>query len=318
MTSPLVNLREFLARQHLAGIIVPRTDEFQNEYIAPANEALAWLCGFTGSNGLAVVLKDKAALFTDGRYSLQAKEEVNGEQFSLHHIIQESPALWLAQQIKQGDKIAYIPALHTPDEIEKFAQSVRLKGGSLAALTEDPLTALWQGRPARLASPVRAQDKAYAGLSSSEKIVQILPELKNQQLDAMLLTAPDSVCWLLNIRGEDVPYNPFVLGAALLYQDGNVDLFVDPARIKIDLGSKVKAHKPEDLPKILAKLKDRNLGFDKQRSSVYFQQQAIAAGAKIIFVKDPCQLPKACKNPVELQGIHAAHQRDGAAVTKFL
>jgi Xaa-Pro aminopeptidase len=317
-------LRAELARRGLAGFVVPRADEHQGEYVPPRAERLAWLTGFTGSAGLAIVLEQAAAIFVDGRYTLQVTQQVDPQLFVARHITDQPPDAWIAEQLPKGGKLAYDPWLHTPDGLEALRRAAAKAGGELLACPDNPLDAVWSDQPAPPIAPVRPHELRFTGRDSVDKRTTLGGKLAADKIDAAVLTAPDSIAWLLNIRGGDVPRTPLPLSFALLHADGGVDLFIDRRKLvpglEAHLGNSVRVQAPDQLSETLARLgrdKRRVLADPASAAAAIFDRLA-AAGADVVRGSDPCALPKACKNPVEIEGTRAAHRRDGAAVTRFL
>jgi Xaa-Pro aminopeptidase len=317
-------LRAELKRRGLAGFIVPRADEHQGEYVPPRAERLAWLTGFTGSAGLAIVLEHTAAVFVDGRYTLQVTQQVDPKLFIFRHITDQPPEGWVAEQLPKGGKLGYDPWLHTPDGLETLRRAAAKAGGELAACADNPLDAVWADQPAPPIAPVRPHELRFTGRDSVDKRTTLGGKLAADKVDAAVLTAPDSIAWLLNIRGGDVPRTPLPLSFAVLHADGGVDLFIDRRKLvpglEAHLGNAVRVQAPDRLSETLDALgreKRRVLADPTSAAAAIFDRLA-AAGAEIVRGSDPCALPKACKNPVEIEGTRAAHRRDGAAVTRFL
>src|SRR6267154_3493832 len=320
----LARLREELAARGLDGFIVPRADEHQGEYVPPRGQRLAWLTGFTGSAGLAIVLRDRAALFVDGRYTLQAAAQVDAGLFEIRHLIEEPPARWIGTALKAGTVLAYDPWLHTPHEVERFRAAAEKAGGVLRAVSDNPLDRVWPRRPAAPIAPVVPHAERFAGESAQSKRARLGRGLAEEGAAAVVLTMPESIAWLLNIRGGDVPHTPLPLSFAILRQDGNVTLFIDRRKLApgLDrhLGNAVTIEPPERLGPTLDELAasgDR-VQVDPGTAASWVFDRLEHAGGHIHRAADPCLLPKACKNPVELDGTRAAHRRDGAAVTRFL
>ena len=320
----LARLRAELARQGLDGFIVPRGDEHQGEYVPPRAERLAWLTGFTGSAGAAVVLADKAAIFVDGRYTLQVRAQVPGELFSFHHLVEEPPSTWIAGALGKDAALGYDPWLHTPSERERYAAAAAKAGGSLVACAANPIDAVWSGQPPPPIAPVVPHPLAFAGKASAEKRAELGATLAAEAIAATVLTAPDSIAWLLNIRGGDVPHTPLPLSFALLGADGSVELFCDSRKLvpglAAQLGNAVRVRGREEFPAALDELGrgKKRVAADPASAAAFIFDRLERAGAEIVKRADPCALPKACKNAVELAGMRAAHVRDGAALTRFL
>ena len=317
-------LREELAAQKLDGFIVPRSDEHQGEYVPPAGQRLAWLTGFTGSAGLAIVLADRAALFVDGRYTLQAGQQVDTGLFEIRHLVEEPAGKWLASALKPGMVVGYDPWLHTPHEIERLRAGAERAGASLSAVAENPLDKVWAGRPAAPLAPVSPHPDAFAGESAEAKRSRLGRALAEDGVGAAVLTMPESIAWLLNIRGGDVPHTPLPLSFAILRRDGSVTLFIDRRKLApgLDrhLGNAVSIETPDRLGPALDALaaSGARVQADPATAASWVFDRLEKAGARIHRAADPCLLPKACKNPVEIAGTRAAHRRDGAAVTRVL
>jgi len=317
-------LRSELQRRGLSGFIVPRSDEHQGEYVSPRAERLAWLTGFTGSAGLAIVLQQAAAIFVDGRYTLQVTQQVDGALFVARHVTEQPPEAWIAESLPAGGKLGYDPWLHTPDGLEPLRRAAARAGGELVACADNPLDAVWTDQPAAPIAPVRPHELRYTGRDSVDKRTSLGAKLAADKVDAAVLTAPDSLAWLLNIRGGDVPRTPLPLGFAVLYADGAVDLFMDRRKfvpgLEAHLGNSVHVHAPDQLASTLARLgqEKRRVLADPTSAAAWIFDRLAAAGAEVVRGSDPCALPKACKNAVEIEGTRAAHRRDGAAVTRFL
>ena len=320
--SPLTLLRAELDRRGLDGFVVPHADEHQGEYLPASAERLAWLTGFTGSAGAAVVLKERAAFFTDGRYTLQARVQVDARAFALLHLIENPPGGWIAANLPKGARLGYDSWLHTADGVATLNDACERAGGTLIAVDGNPIDAVWRDRPAPPAEPIVPQPVAFAGQSSAEKRQRVAEALKGAQLDAAILTAPDSIAWLLNVRGGDVPFTPLPLSFAIVRADGHVDWFVDGRKITPGLaehlGNTVTMNAPDAFGAALDGLTGSRVRVDGGNSPAWVRDRLETAGARVARGVDPCQLPKATKNAVELDGMRAAHRRDGAAVAKFL
>ena len=320
----LAALRKELDRRALAGFLVPRADEHQGEYVPPRAERLAWLTGFTGSAGLAAVLADRAAVFVDGRYTLQVRDQVDSSLFELRHLTEEPPEAWIEAHLPKGGRLGYDPWLHTPESLKRLGAAAAKAGGELVPVASNPLDAVWSDQPPPPLAPVVSQDIAYAGRSAQEKRESIGRGLAAEGATAVVLSNPDSIAWLLNIRGADVPRTPFALGFAILHQDGGVELFMDRRKfapgLEAHLGNQVAVNAPEAFGAALDRLgaaKARVLA-DPASAPAWAFDRLRGAGAVLVEREDPCLLPKACKNEAELRGTRNAHRRDGVAVTRFL
>ncbi len=317
-------LRAELGRRGLDGFIVPRTDAHQGEFVPAHDERLQWLTGFTGSAGVAVVLLDRAAIFVDGRYTVQVQTQVDTERVETCHLSDLPPTAWIAKALPKGARLGYDPWLQTEAAIARYRRAVRKAGGDLVAVGDNPVDAVWVGQPAPPVSPAVPHDIAYAGEAAAEKRARVGADLAEDGADAAVLTLPDSIAWLLNIRGADVPHTPLALSFAILHADGTVDLFIDPRKLAPGLaehlGSGVRIEAPEAFPGALEALGagGRRVVADPDTAAALVFERLAAGGAEILRRTDPCLLPKACKSAVEIAGTKAAHRRDGAALTRFL
>ena len=314
----LAALRDELQRQGLDGFIVPRADEHLGEYVPPSAERLAWLTGFTGSAGLAAVLPDKAAVFTDGRYVLQLAAQTDPDVWERRHITEDPPPTWLAANAPRGAKIGYDPLLISEEGLGRYAEA----GLAMQPVTRNPVDAVWSDRPAPPLAPAVPHSLEYAGRTATEKREQIAVLLREAKQDAALISDPASIAWLLNIRGGDVPFTPFALGFALTHADGGTELFMDPAKLpdatREWLGNTVSVAGRDALEPAFERLAAKRVRVDPSGSPVWFAQKLREAGAMVAPGPDPCLLPKACKNLVEQQGARNAHARDAVAVCRFL
>jgi Xaa-Pro aminopeptidase len=319
----LAALRHELKRRRLDGFVVPRSDEHQGEYVPPCAERLAWLTGFTGSAGLAIALTDRAAVFVDGRYTLQVAAQVDASLYELRHVTDQPPEQWLAGALKTGARLGIDPWLHTPAGVERLAAACRKAGAELVR-TDNAVDAAWTDRPAPPRAPVVPHELAFAGRDSASKRAEIASALAADKVGAVVLTLPESIAWLLNVRGGDVAHSPLPLCFAILHSDAQVDLFLDPAKIAPGLadhlGKTVALRAPTEFGPALDALgrARARVQADPATAADWVFQRLTAAGADIVRATDPCLLPKACKNEVELNGARAAHRRDGAALTRFL
>ncbi|WP_158925872.1 aminopeptidase P family protein [Acidisphaera sp. S103] len=311
-------LRQELARQRLDGFIVPRADEHLGEYVPAAAERLAWLSGFTGSAGLAIVLAETAAVFTDGRYVLQLAEQTDSEAWQRLHITEEPPPTWLAQHAPKKARIGYDPLLISEEGLARYTGAEL----DMVAVERNPIDAVWTDRPAPPTVPALPHPLAYAGRTSEDKRADVAKLLRDAKQDAAVLTDPASIAWLLNIRGGDVPFTPFALGFALVHADGATDLFMAPEKLpaatRAWLGNTVSVADRHAIGSALDKLAGKTVRVDASGSPVWFAQRLLKAGAVVSSASDPCLLPKACKNATEQQGTRDAHLRDAVAVCRFL
>lgn len=317
-------LRVEMKRQKLDGFIIPHDDEYQNEYIPAHAERLMWASGFSGSAGAAVVFQDKAVLFVDGRYTLQAREQADDAYFAYEDLTDNPPDKWLAEHARRGARIGYDPMLHTVSGVKKLNDAAGKAGFELVAVEANPLDAAWKDRPEKPAAPVKPHPLAHAGKSSADKRAEAAETIRKSGADAALITAPPSIAWLFNIRGADVSRTPLPHGRAILYADGKTALFLDPQKVDNalpgDLGDDVDLRDEADFAGALENLGKKKLkvAVDPALAPEKFAAILREAGAEIIEAPDPCALPRACKNAVELDGARTAHVRDGAAVTRFL
>ena len=318
-------LRAELARRGLDGFVVPRGDEHQGEYVAGGAQRLAWLTGFTGSAGLAIVLVERAALFVDGRYTLQAAGEVDGALYEHRHLTQAPPDAWLQRHLPAGAALGYDPRLHGEQDREFLAAPCRAAGARLAACAENPVDAIWADRPPPPLGPVAPHPLRFAGVEAAEKRRRVAAAIAAARADAALLSAPDSIAWLLNVRGADVPNSPLPHSFAIVHADCAVDWFVDRRKllpeVAAHLGAAVRVRPPVDLAGALDALarKGKAVLVDPAATPVWMVDRL--AGKRAGAARrgpDPCATLKACKNDVELAGIRAAHRRDGAALVRFL
>jgi Xaa-Pro aminopeptidase len=319
----LPKVREQLAALGLDGFLVPHEDEHQNEYLPAANDRLAWLTGFTGSAGAAVVMRDKAAVFVDGRYTLQVKDQVDASAFEIRDYLEGGVPAYL-EQAPKGAVIGYDPRLHSPDALLKLRAAAEKAGARLTPVEANPVDRAWgDDRPPQPAAPVVPHPTRYTGEESASKRQRIGEALKTAgDADAAVLTAPASIAWLFNIRGGDVIRTPLPLGQAILNRDGTARLFLDERKwtdeLKQWLGDAVSLEPDTALPGALDSLAGAKVLVDPAQSSAWYFDRLEQAGAAIVKGQDPCALPRACKNPVEVQGARDAHARDGAAVARFL
>ncbi len=314
----LSELRTEIRRIGLDGFIVPRADEHLGEYVPASAERLAWLTGFTGSAGLAVVLPDCAAVFTDGRYVLQLAQQTDPALWERLHVTENPPPAWVAAHTKPGARIGYDPLLFAEEGLARYTEA----GLTMLPVARNPVDAVWTDRPPPPVAPAVPHPLDYAGRSADEKRADIAKALTEAKQDAAVLTDPASIAWLLNIRGADVPFTPFALGFALVHADGGTELFMDPTKLpeptRAWLGNAVSVAGREALAPALAKLAGKRVRVDPSGSPVWFAQTLREAGATVVAGPDPCLLPKACKNEVEQQGTRNAHARDAVAVCRFL
>jgi Xaa-Pro aminopeptidase len=316
-------IRKAMQSQGLDGFLVPHEDEHQNEYLPEANDRLAWATGFTGSAGAAVVLKDRAAVFVDGRYTLQVRDQVDPQTFEIRDLVEGGVPAYLEERAPKGGVIGYDPRLHSPEALASLRAAAEKAGARLKPVDTNPLDAAWGAeRPAQPAAPIVPHPLDYSGEDSAAKRARVGESLKAQGADAAVITAPASIAWLFNVRGGDVIRSPLPIGQAVLNADGTARVFLDPAKVTQDLpawlGNQVSLERPEALPAALAELKGKRVLVDPALSSAWYFEALDQAGASTVKAMDPVALPRACKNAVEIEGTRRAHVRDGAALTRFL
>lgn len=321
--SRLSLLRERMRLENVAAWLQPVHDAFQNEYIPEADRRLPWLCGFTGSAGMLAVTAKNAALFVDGRYTLQAAQELPEGLAEIHNIADKTMETWLSDHLDEGEAAGFDPWLFTSGQQKRLQDALMRRNITAKPLTGNLTDLIWEDRPAANPAPVMDHPLEFAGQSSADKIALVSDAIAAAGADAFLISAPDSLCWLLNIRGSDVPNTPFVLGYALIDRHRAVHVWIDPDRVpsdvKVRLGDQVHFHKPDTLQVHLWEVlpDGSRLLLDPDRAPCWFFNMATELGLKIVPGEDPCQLPKACKNPVEVEGMRQAHIRDGVALVRF-
>jgi Xaa-Pro aminopeptidase len=315
-------LREQLKADKLDGFVVPLTDEHMSEYVGSYAQRLAWLTGFEGSAGSAVVLPEQAAIFVDGRYTLQVRQQVSPDQWSYQSVPETSTTDWLKEHAPEGARIGYDPWLHTRDWVKKAKEALASRGAELVAVEKNPIDEIWKDRPEASKAHLVVQSDQYAGKSAAEKRTEIGDWLAKQHADAAVLSALDSIAWAFNIRGADVTHTPVALAYALVNADGTADLFVAGEKIGPDLrqhlGNGVRLHERSEFESALSDLKGKTVVVDPERAVSAIFDALDKAGAKILPMRDPTILPKALKNPAEIAGQKSAQARDGAAIVRFL
>ncbi len=318
----VVSLRVELKRRGLDGFMVPRADRQQNEYLPASEERLAWVTGFTGSAGAAVVLTAHAALFVDGRYTLQAETQTDKTIFSIEHLVEHPPEKWIEEKLERGAKLGYDPWLHTSEQAEKLRKACATAGAELVAVDTNPIDVLWRDRPASPAGAVSLRDIKFAGESAPDKLKRISAELTKLRADALLVSDPQNVAWAFNIRGADVAHTPLALAFALVPREGQPALYVDGAKLNNTVRHFLKdftdVRAPDDLFGDLGKLKDKTVRLDQASAADAFTRMLTDQGSKPQRGVDPITLLKAVKNHTEIDGSRAAHKRDGVAMARFL
>ncbi|MDQ3143679.1 MAG: aminopeptidase P family protein [Pseudomonadota bacterium] len=318
----LAALRAQLKEDRLDGFVVPLTDEHMSEYVGSYAQRLQWLTGFQGSAGSAAVLPEEAAIFTDGRYTIQVRQQVSATEWSYQSVPQTSIAGWLKEHAPGGARIGYDPWLHSRDWVRAATAALKDKGAELVAVGRNPIDAVWADRPEPSAARLAVQPEALAGKSSAEKRHDIADWLSEKKADAAVLAALDSIAWTFNVRGQDVSHTPVGLAYAIVNADGTAELFVAGDKVGDDvrahLGNGVRLHERDAFEPYLRSLSGKTIAVDPERSVAAITQALDAAGATILDARDPTVLPKAIKNEVEIAGHRAAQARDGAAIARFL
>ena len=315
-------LREQLKAEKLDGFVVPLTDEHMSEYVGSYAQRLAWLTGFQGSAGSAVVLPEEAAIFVDGRYTLQVRSQVSATEWSYQSVPETSTTQWLEGHAPEGARIGYDPWLHTRDWVKKAKEALATRGAELVPVERNPIDEIWTDRPEASKAHLVVQSDQYAGKSAAEKRTEIGDWLVKHHADSAVLSALDSIAWAFNIRGADVTHTPVALAYAVVHADGTADLFVASEKIEPDvrqhLGNGVRLHERSEFESALTELKGKTVVVDPERAVAAIFEALEKAGAKVLPLRDPTILPKALKNPAEIAGQKAAQTRDGAAIARFL
>ena len=317
-------LRAELAKRGLDGFIVPRADRFQNEYVPPCAEQLAWLTGFTGSAGIAIVLADRAVIFVDGRYQVQVQEEIDGTIFSVEHVVENPPTLWIENNLPAQAKLGYSPWLHTVEGAERLAKACATARAMLVPVDDNPIDAIWTDRPQPPLGAVVPHDLRYAGEDTKDKLKRLHAELGKISADALVVSDPQNVSWLFNIRGSDVPHTPVVLAFAIVPKEGRPALYVDLRKLGNDMRSRLEEiaelRANAAFERDLAELgkAHRAVRLDPATCAEAIARLVVENGGEIVRGSDPIAPMKAVKNSTEIAGARAAQLRDGAAVTKFL
>jgi Xaa-Pro aminopeptidase len=315
-------LRGLFAKYKIDGYLVPRADRHQNEYVAPSDERLAWLSGFTGSAGLAIVLKKEAVIFVDGRYTLAVRSQIDLSVFEPVPLMELPPDRWLEANLRKKMRIAYDPWLHTPGQIARFARASAQAGAELVALEPNLVDAVWDDRPQEPKGLISLHAPRFAGEASAKKLSRIQAALAGR--DALVVSDPHAVAWCFNIRGQDVSHTPLPLASALIGRSGKPRLYVDAEKLEPQVRAKLSAlaaiADPEQLANDLQALgaKGKRVMFDALTVPAKLTQIFEAAGGRAEIGSDPIALMKACKNPIELEGMRQAHIRDAAAMVSFL
>jgi Xaa-Pro aminopeptidase len=318
LTARLAAFREELARRKLTGFVIPRADQQQNEYVAPCEERLAWLTGFTGSAGMAVVLTKEAAVFVDGRYTLQAAKQVDGKAWNVEPLVEPPPETWLEKHLVPGDRLGFDPWLHTSAAAERLASACARVGAELVAVDSNPLDSVWTERPAPPLGPVAIHGTQFSGETEADKLGRI------RGVDALVLSDSHAVAWTFNIRGADVSHTPLPLSYALVPREGRATVFIDHRKLsnsaRDHLEQNADVREPDALTPQLTELAQSgaSIALDNATAADALKRLIAGAGGKAITGSDPVALLKAVKNEIEIEGTRAAHRRDAVALARFL
>src|SRR5580692_11753072 len=324
LTARLSAFREELTKRNLTGFVVPRADQQQNEYVPPSEERLAWLTGFTGSAGLAAVLTSEAALFVDGRYTLQAGKQVDGKAWTIESLVDPPPETWLAKHLKAGDRLGFDPWLHTTAAAERMAAACAKAGAELVAVESNPIDSVWTERPPPPVAPVAVHGARFAGEAEAKKLDRIRDEIGKSGADALVLSDSHAVAWTFNIRGADVAHTPLPLSYALVPKDGRPTVFIDHRKLsnsaRDHLERTADVREPDALTPTLTELArgGASIALDAATAADALSRLISAAGGKPVRGSDPVSLLKAVKNATEIEGARTAHRRDAVALARFL
>jgi Xaa-Pro aminopeptidase len=318
----LESLRAQLRKAKLTAWLAPRQDEFQGEYVPAYAERLRWLTGFAGSWGTAIVTLNEAAIFVDGRYTIQVKEQVDTRLITPQHLIDAPPAQWIEKHLKKGDRLGFDPLLTTIADATKLAEACKKVGAQFVAAKSNLIDSIWENQPPRPTAPIKVQPQQFAGMSAADKLAMISGSLQKSAADAVLLAETSSVSWVFNLRGGDVPYTPVVAAYAILRRKGKAELFIDASKVPEDVSDHLAGlctvRKREDVEKSLADLARKGAVVLLDPTSAPEFAKRVLGKTKFITGTDPCTMPKAQKNTTEQEGARAAQRRDGAAMVKFL
>ncbi|WP_315796293.1 aminopeptidase P family protein [Bradyrhizobium sp. SZCCHNRI3043] len=324
LTARLAALREELARRKLTGFIVPRADQQQNEYVPPSEERLAWLTGFTGSAGLAIVLPQAAAIFVDGRYTLQAGKQVDGKAWTVESLIEPPPESWLTRHLQSGDRVGFDPWLHTTAAAERLAAACAKAGAELVPVESNPVDSIWTERPLPPLGAVSIHGAELSGESEADKLGRIRQEIERLGVEALVLSDSHNVAWTFNIRGADVSHTPLPLSYALVPKTGRPTIFIDSRKLsnltRDHLEQSAEVAEPDVLTPRLTELAQSGaaIALDSATAADALTRLIQGAGGKAVRGADPVSLLKAAKNAVEIDGTRRAHQRDAVALVRFL
>ncbi len=319
----MAKLRSLFDSLGIDGFLVPRVDEHQGEYVAARSERLAWLTGFSGSWGQALLLRNAAHVFVDGRYTVQASQQLDTALFKIEDLVATPPAKWIPDNLQSGARIGFDPWLHTISEVKSLEAAMAELGGKLIALETNPIDQIWADQPAPPRGEVTIQPLELAGKTARDKLAELRESLLKSKADATVLTDPSSLAWTFNIRGSDVPHTPVPLGFAIIRAAGDPIIFLDekkmPIKTRAYLTQLAEILPPENLAAALIEIAaGKSVGLDPTLAAEKLRRLVMDAGGNVIDLTDPCRLPRARKNDVERQGARAAHRRDGAGVASFL
>jgi Xaa-Pro aminopeptidase len=324
LTARLAAFREELLRRKLTGFVIPRADQQQNEYVPPSDERLAWLTGFTGSAGMAIVLTHEAAVFVDGRYTLQAAKQVDVKAWGVEPLVEPPPESWLSEHLKAGDRLGFDPWLHTSAAAERLASACAKAAAELVAVDGNPLDSVWTERPAPPLGAVSVHGLEFAGEPEADKLGRIRAEIAKLGVDALVLSDSHAVAWTFNIRGADVSHTPLPLSYALVPKDGRPSIFIDHRKLsnstRAHLEASADVKEPEALTAALSELAKvgASIALDNATAADALSRLISSSGGRPVRGNDPVALLKAMKNPVEIRGTRTAHRRDAAALARFL
>jgi Xaa-Pro aminopeptidase len=320
----VAELRSEIARRNLTGFVVPRADRHQDEYLPACEERLAWLTGFTGSAGTAILLLDRAALFVDGRYTLQVRQQVDTSLFAVEHLIESPPDRWIEKNLSSGDRLGYDPWLHTVDGAERIRKACAAAGATLVANEDNLIDAIWTGRPSPPLGAVTLHDLRFAGEPAEQKRARIAEELANLRADALVISDPHAVAWTFNIRGADVAHTPLPISFAIVPREDRPSIYIDGRKLSNDVRNRLETiadvRAPGDFEHALIALgqRKRMVRIDQATAADALCRLIKSAGGTVVPGVDPIGMMKAVKNDAEIAGARAAHIRDGAAVVRFL
>ncbi|MDX8467584.1 aminopeptidase P family protein [Mesorhizobium sp. VK23B] len=317
-------LRQWLAENGLDGFMVPRADEHQGEYVADRSARLKWLTGFSGSAGIAIILRDRAFIFVDGRYTLQVRGEVDLSIFTVESLVDNPPASWIKDNLGKGARLGFDPWLHTIGEVKALQASAEQSGATLVPLDKNPIDVIWKDQPEPPRAPVELHPIAFAGELAKDKLARLAGAIEKDGATHAVLTDPSSIAWAFNIRGGDVAHTPLALGFAILAADGKHQLFMDPRKFSRQVAAYLTQladpHDPGEFEAAIAGLADdgAKIALDPVLAAEKLKMLVEGNGGKVISAADPARIPRATKNQAEIAGSRAAHRRDGAAVAKLL